>query len=132
MGNVKAGRTITTYTHEWADAFCLEISSGVSLKKICRRPNQPAKTTVFKWLSQKPDFAAKYARAKGSAMDAMAEEVLELSDSATKEDWQVKRLQVETRKWLMGKLNASKYSDKVTAEIKDINVNLSAADKRTA
>src|SRR5262245_58853263 len=105
-----------TYSDEWARAFLVEVGQGKAVFSICKRSDQPGFDTVMNWLNEKPEFAERYARAKGAAMDAMAEEVLKLADSATKADWQCRRLQVETRKWIMGKLNPKKYGDKYIHE----------------
>src|SRR5262245_2322493 len=120
------GKPGVRYTEEWVAAFCLEIASGVSLKKICRRPDQPHHSTVFEWLHTKPEFRDKYAIAKSAAMDAMAEEILEIADES-QDDWKTdergreipnkevvlrSRLRIETRKWLMCKLNPKKFGDK--------------------
>jgi hypothetical protein len=46
-------------------------------------------------------------------MEAMAEEILEIADSADSENYNPSRLQVDTRKWLMSKLAPKKFGDKV-------------------
>lgn len=77
------------------------------------------------------DNERRYARAKETAMEALADEIMEISDNASN-DWmernsadspgwiangeavQRSRLRVDTRKWLMAKLAPKKYGDKVT------------------
>jgi len=88
----------------------------------------PSKTTVFSWMRIYPEFLDQYTRAKEESADAMAEDVLDISDDGHN-DWMEKhygddvvwvenkealarsKLRVETRKWLMAKMKPKKYSD---------------------
>jgi hypothetical protein len=76
-------------------------------------------------------FSNQYAQAKSDAADAMAEEILDICDDGSN-DWmtanvgtdqekvtlngehvQRSRLRVDTRKWLMSKLQPKKYGEKL-------------------
>ena len=57
-------------------------------------------------------FAERYARARTTQMEAMAEEILAISDDDEAEK-QRSKLRVDTRKWLMSKLAPKKYGDKL-------------------
>lgn len=124
-----AGRP-TDYTLELADKICHRLSEGVSLRTVCEDKDMPCAATVFNWLRTKPEFVEQYARAKEESADAMAEEVLDISDNGSN-DWmernygettvwvtngealQRSKLRVDTRKWLMSKMKPKKYGDKV-------------------
>lgn len=80
-------------------SICLEISEGVPLRQICRRPDMPSKTAFYEWLDgtdletddpSAPDVRsgrlARYARARKLGYDALAEESLEIADDGTN-DW---------------------------------------------
>jgi Fe-S-cluster formation regulator IscX/YfhJ len=73
----------------------------------------PALSTVFLWLSKHKEFSDQYARAKEMQMEAMAEEILQIADSADAETYNPARLQVDTRKWLMSKMAPKRYGDKI-------------------
>lgn len=125
----KGGRP-TNYTQELADKICEELALGNSMRTVCTPDEMPAMSTIFSWLRTKPEFVEQYARAKEESTDAMAEEVLDISDNGTN-DWmqvnrgrhaswvtngealQRSRLRVDTRKWLMSKMKPKKYGDKV-------------------
>jgi hypothetical protein len=94
-------------------AICSRIAGGESLRKICSDPDMPVQSTVFKWLSSNEAFSKQYAHARTVQMEAMAEEILEIADSADSENYNPSRLQVDTRKWLMSKLAPKKFGDKV-------------------
>ncbi|MDE2103075.1 MAG: hypothetical protein KGL39_37870 [Patescibacteria group bacterium] len=114
----------TKYTQELADRICSELAQGKSLRTVCKGKDMPSTVTVFSWFRTHPDFLSQYARAKEESADAMAEEILDISDdgvatvkgSAEKKSGavaQMVRLQVDTRKWIMSKMKPKKYGDKV-------------------
>lgn len=125
----KVGRP-SEYSSETAERICAELAMGKSLRTVLKLPGMPVMSTVFKWLSQQEEFAKQYARAKQESADAMAEEILDISDdgandymTVTKGDTDYKvvnneaiqrsRLRVETRKWLMAKMKPKIYGDKL-------------------
>ena len=114
----------TDYSQELADLICSQLSEGISLRTVCIAEDMPSARTVFRWLRDKEDFCQQYARAKEESADAMAEEILDLSDGAisiikagaekkSSALGQAVRLQVDTRKWIMSKMKPKKYGDKV-------------------
>lgn len=112
------------YSQELADAICELVASGNSIRTICSAENMPSKSSVFKWMIEHKEFADQYARAKDAQVDAMGEELLDISDDISGDvsgelempnsvAVQRAKLRVDTRKWLMGKLRPKKYGDKV-------------------
>lgn len=128
----KLGRP-STFTQELADEICEQLAMGLSMRTVCKAEHMPAMSTVFKWLRENDDFSEQYARAKEEAADAMAEDLLDISDDGTN-DWmeinrgdytswitngealQRSRLRVETRKFLMSKMKPKRYGDKLTLD----------------
>jgi transposase-like protein len=124
------------FTDEKADEICARIAEGESVRTICRDENMPATETFYRWLRKHESFRERYARAKEDQADALAEEILDISDDGTN-DWMEKRnqegevtgwqvngeavqrskLRVDSRKWLAGKLKPKKYGDKIQQEI---------------
>lgn len=113
----------SSFTQDTADAICERLADGESLRKICRDPAMPSTSTVCKWLGKNADFAEQYARARELQADALFDEVLDIADKGPTalEDTNDRRLQVDARKWMAGKLKG-KYSDKA-----DLNVNATVA-----
>lgn len=112
------------YTQDLADKICEQLSQGISLRSVCKQDGMPSGVTVFRWLRTQEGFSKQYARAKEESTDAMAEEILDLSDGsvelalsadpkASGAVVQASRLQVDTRKWLMSKMKPKKYGDKM-------------------
>lgn len=105
------------FTQEIADAICDRLADGESLRSICRDETMPSTSTVCKWLDRVEGFAEQYARARELQADALFDDCLAISDKAKGdfEDVQERRLAIETRKWMAGKLKG-KYSDKLTVK----------------
>ena len=119
------------YSQKIATQICKGLHEGRSLRDICSAKDMPGTTTVYQWLADKQEFQDQYTRARARGMDAMAEEILDIADN-TDDDWeedpdtgelklnkeyvQQRRLRIDTRKWLMGKLQPKKYGDRVTTE----------------
>jgi len=101
-----------------------------SFRKLCELSNvHPG--PMIRFICADPQLEEQYARAKEIQMEALSEEITEISDerpvetivtesaTITKVDnagIQRNRLRVDTRKWLMSKLAPKKYGDKVAVD----------------
>ena len=123
----------STYTALVADSICEELIKGRSLLQISSDPDFPCETTVYKWLSQFPDFAEKYARARELQAEHYAAEIIALADTPMEARKVVirpdgseevtigdaverTRLQIDARKWYASKLAPKKYGDRTMSE----------------
>lgn len=114
------------YSQEMAEKITERLSNGESLRTICADEDMPAKSTVFKWLSQNKDFADQYARAREEQAETLALEIVEIADGAAFADDSVvitarDRLRVDARKWVASKLKPKVYGDKTTTELTGAN-----------
>lgn len=100
------------YSDSVAALICDRIATGESLRVMCASDdNLPCERTVYRWLSSHDNFCQQYAQARKTWADAQIEEIISVArDPELKAD--DKRVQIDTLKWAMGKLNG-KYSDKV-------------------
>ena len=121
-----AGRP-SVYTQEIADTICLRISEGESLRSICRGDDMPAKSTVLLWAANDKDFSDQYTRAMLCRADHHFDEVLEIADD---EDLKPddKRVRVDARKWVLGRMNPKKYGDRSTVDMNHNYRNLSTEE----
>jgi hypothetical protein len=117
----------STYTQEIADRICERIADGESLRSILRDDNQPASSTVFKWLTENKSFSEQYTRAREAQADVLFDEILNIADDGKNDtytdcDGNVRtnqdviarsRLRVDARKWMAGKLRPKKYGEKL-------------------
>lgn len=103
------------FSQELFDTICERISAGESLRKICKDKDMPSCTAVNKWLGSNPDLVSQYARAREAQADAFVDEMIGIADDANL-DPQDRRVRIDTRKWLAGKLRPKVYGDKVQHE----------------
>ena len=103
----------TRYSEAVAAELCARLSMGASLRTVCNSDDMPQISTVYEWFRLHPGFLDMYRAAKQEAADALAEEILDISDAATPENVQTARLRVDTRKFLMAKMKPKRYGDKI-------------------
>ncbi len=102
----------SSYTDSVADAILNRIAGGEALYRICKDDGMPDPVTVRNWLATRPDFLTKYARAREAQADTLADEILQIADDDAT-DPQSRRVRVDARKWLAGKLRPKVYGDKL-------------------
>lgn len=123
------------YSQEVADTICKRLAGGESLRAICRDDGMPDESTVRAWaLDNVEGFAPQYTRARELGYQRLAEEALEIADTpklgvktkindkgeeeTTEGDMiEHRRLQVDTRKWMLSKMLPKIYGDKLQTEV---------------
>ena len=126
------------FTTELGDEICNRIVDGKSLRSICDEADMPDKATIFRWLSaeQHKDFCNQYILARDIQADVLFDEIHQIADTPQKGTKTVRRgegdnstvetteadmiehrrLQIDARKWLIGKMAPKKYGDKQRIE----------------
>jgi hypothetical protein len=107
------------------DAICQAVlqgmRDGLSAFKACQAAGVP-QSTFNLWVDSDAKLAESYAHAREDLIERIASEVMELSDREVpetgdgKRDWQAiqqRKLQVDSRKWLLSKLAPKKYGDRL-------------------
>lgn len=118
------------FTPEIAAEICSRIAKGEPLRQICRDEHIPEWRTVYDWQDRDKEFYARIAHARELGEEAIAQECMEIADSA-KNDWmethgqddvgyklngehvQRSKLRIETRLKLLAKWNPRKWGEKV-------------------
>ena len=127
---MSAGRP-SMYTEELVNTFIERLSSGESVRTICKSDEMPEKQTILRWLSSKPEFCAQYEKAKQLAAEALAEDIFDIADDNAFDytegaDGQLRvnndaiqraRLRVDVRKWYLSKIMPKKYGEKQQVEV---------------
>lgn len=119
------------FSQQLADDICARLAVGDSLREICRDEGMPEARSVFRWLAANESFCQQYARAKQAGVEAMAEEIIDIADNGSN-DWMERndkdnagwiyngeaarrsQIRIDARKWLLSKLAAKKYGDKLS------------------
>ena len=99
------------------DELCARIAEGRGIKEVCRDEDMPSNSEVFRRMANEPDFAARIARAREAQQDAVAENIVEMADSATSDNWQVVKLRIWARQWRAARLAPKKYGERTTQTI---------------
>ncbi|HAN5144970.1 TPA: DNA-binding protein [Escherichia coli] len=108
------------YTEEKALEICELVADGQSINKISKMLGMPTRSTILKWFRDVPEFSIMYARAKEIGFEVLADEIIDLSDAAENikaEELRRHQLMIDTRKWLLAKLQPRKYGERVTQEV---------------
>lgn len=135
-----AGRPITWTEEKKKEAINIilnEISeNGKSVRSILNGANReilPSNVTFCEWLSKDEELTKQYARATELRAESIFEDILEIADTTiegkvieTDESGRTKekvgdmlghrRLQIDARKWMLGKLYPKKYGDKIEVD----------------
>jgi len=122
------GRSL--YTPALADEIVSRIAKGEPLRQICRDAHMPSWDAVYDWEKKYPDLQQRIAGARERGEEAIAQECMEIADSATN-DWmethgqddvgyrlngehiQRSKLRIDTRLKLLAKWNPRKWGEKV-------------------
>lgn len=132
------------YSLELAKELCKRLELGESLRGICEDPHMPFPSAVLGWVDRDVDgFAEHYARARGIGYRLLADEIIEISDRPSGSlvnggtdtgDVAHRRLQVDSRKWMLSKMLPKVYGEKQQIEHSgtiDTVATLLAARKRS-
>ena len=128
----KMGRP-TKYTEAIIDEICKRMALGESVRQICRSDHMPERQTVYGWLldPRYEDFMKRYEQARILQADAIHDELFDIADDGSN-DWIEReigegrtitvpdheyinrsRLRVDTRKWIIARMNPKKYGEKL-------------------
>lgn len=99
------------FTPELAVEICRRVADGRSLRSVCRDEDMPNADTVNEWRINRAEFSEQYARARERRAEVLADEIVEIADTA--EDAQLARLRVDARKWAASKLDPKRYGDRL-------------------
>ena len=113
------------YTEEMAIKICQDISTGKSLRAVCRDVNRPSIATVYKWMRDFPIFLKQYELATSERADYQLEELNDIGQEAIdyamneSENKNVSavitayKLKADNMKWTMSKIKPKKYGEKL-------------------
>lgn len=117
------------YSQEIADAICLAVSEGHSLRNAAASQGL-AHSSFLLWCTERPELADQYARAREAGADLEFEDLHQHSDAEPERDekgkidpaWvALQKLRIDTRKWTLARKAPRKYGDKVEQTIQGPN-----------
>jgi len=108
------------------------IANGEALREVLKDKHLPGTETFYKWIEEDSDKAKQYAHATTERANSIFEDILEISDNGTNDTFTVEgeertdheviqrsKLRVDTRKWMLSKMNPKKYGDRIEIETKE-------------
>lgn len=123
------------------DTTISRILLGESLVAACKRDDTLSRSYFFELLEKDKSLADRYAHACKERQEILFEQIQEIADTPidgivvttddkgrtteTKGDMIAhRRLQIDARKWMLGKMNPKKYGDKTINENHNTNTNV--------
>lgn len=103
------------YSEALADRICDELANKFSMRQICAREGMPTRQSVDNWMSAKPDFLAKCARAREDQADFIVEDCIDIEDRTISGEINpaAARAVLSSKQWRASKLAPKKYGDKL-------------------
>lgn len=132
----------TKYTPEIVEAILSRMMKGETLLSIGRDPELPDPRTIHKWVLSNPEFAKLYHEARRIQSHVWADQIKEISENpmlgtktivttggkdgpSTREETydavERARLNVDTAKWILARMNRADYGDRVDS-VQEVNV----------
>lgn len=110
----RIGRPPEPVPRDIADEIVEWIGQGKTLRDYCRQDGKPKPATVYDWLVKDEEFGKRFARARETGYEALAQECQAIADEncADQVDVGRNRLRVETRLKLLAKWWPQKYGDR--------------------
>jgi hypothetical protein len=114
----------TIFTEILAAKICQRIADGESIRAICSDSDMPSTTAIFRWIANgKYDgFRQLYESSMQIRLETLGDGLIELADAPIERNAagaidsaavQMRRLQIETRRWILSKLLPRKYGDRM-------------------
>lgn len=118
----------STFDIDTAQEICARVASGETIQNLTKNKILPCQATVYKWLTQYPEFAEMLRQARADYAVTLVDQYTEIMDKepATFFDKEGnkridpasvadKKLRMEGRKWLAGKYNTL-FADRAPPE----------------
>jgi len=125
QGKKDVGRP-SKWTDELKERMFDLISTGKGISEIAGKDGFPDACNIYRKMANDAEFATCIAIAREAQQDHEADYCIQLADSATPEDWNVKKLQIWARQWRAAKLAPKKYGDKPEIIVNNNNTAASA------
>lgn len=107
-------REYVRYSRELADRICAMLSEGQPLKRICRGEDMPSPSAVRGWALDDVDgFFDRYERARKLGADALADDLLTITDNRKSEDAPLLGIASRNLSWLLSKWYPARYGERL-------------------
>src|SRR4051812_12364796 len=98
----------TKYSEAIATRICEAMINGQDLLSICKQPDFPDRTTVYRWAWSNSDFATRLEKAREALADHAAYEIGQIAANCTAETAVADRVRLAALRWRASKLSPRK------------------------
>lgn len=109
------------------DTILKHIENGNSLRSALKMPNMPCNDRFYAFLDEKEERQERYLRARERRTEVLFEEILDIADDSRNDKIKLEdgrtivdnefvqrsKLRIHARQWMLGKMNPTKYGDKL-------------------
>lgn len=111
----RAGQAVT---EDLADRIIAEmVERGRTMVDICGDAGMPSRTTVYRWLAERPDFRARVDAAQEAIADHAVNRARTIVDACTPETANADRVKIQHYQWEAARMAPRRYSEKRIAEL---------------
>jgi len=111
-GSPKLREAMRKLEEQGEDALFDQLASGMTMNTLVKQAGV-SKRVWYKWLRSAEGREERYYSARRKWADTLAEETLEIADGAIDaHDAQVRKLRIDTRKWLAARANPDNWGDR--------------------
>lgn len=98
------------------EQVCEMVEEGLTLRQIGKKLGCTS-GAISKLANSDEVLGKRYLRAREISADAFEQKIIEAANSTTNLNYNARRLQIDTAKWIAGRRNQKRYGDKIQAEI---------------
>jgi len=106
----------SNYSEEVIDKICERMINGEDLVAICLDETMPARSTVYKWMDERPELWTRLTRAREGLGDFVAWKILDMADKTTNDTANADRVKLAAWQWHAARLAPKRYSEKQMIE----------------
>ena len=99
----------SSYCRETAEVIFERLCAGEALDAICRDPDMPVRSTVYRWIRDVAEFRVEVALAREIQGDALGARALRIVDEATAKTARLAEVRLRHLRWHAGKLAPTRF-----------------------
>lgn len=104
------------------ETICDRIADGVAVSQFAGKDGIPSARSIYKKMAADPEFARRIIFEREAQQEDEMQKCIDLADSATPENWQVVKLQINSRQWLASRMFPKKWGSAPDVVVQNNNV----------
>lgn len=104
------------------ETICDRIADGVAVSQFAGKDGIPSARSIYKKMAADPEFARRVIFEREAQQEDEMQKCIALADAATPENWQVVKLQINSRQWLASRMFPKKWGSAPDVVVQNNNV----------